>query len=176
VRQAVKLLHKYRPETKAEKKARLTAQAEAKVSKKDAAAAKKPFTVKYGLNHITGLVEQKKAQLVLIASDVDPIELVVWLPALCRKMNVPYAIVKNKAVLGTLVHKKTATAVALTGVRPEDKNELAKIVDAVKSNYNDRFEESRRRWGGGIMGTKSQHKAAAKQAAIEKEAAQKAGL
>ena len=91
-------------------------------------------------------------------------------------MNVPYAIVKNKAVLGTLVHKKTATAVALTGVRPEDKNELAKIVDAVKSNYNDRFEESRRRWGGGIMGTKSQHKAAAKQAAIEKEAAQKAGL
>lgn len=30
----------------------------------------------------------------MIAHDVDPIELVVWLPALCRKMNVPYCIVK----------------------------------------------------------------------------------
>jgi ribosomal protein L7Ae-like RNA K-turn-binding protein len=42
---------------------------------------------------------QGKAQLVLIAHDVDPIELVVWLPALCRKMNVPYAIVKVRSRL-----------------------------------------------------------------------------
>jgi hypothetical protein len=32
---------------------------------------------------------QSKAQLVVITHDVDPIELVVWLPALCRKMEVP---------------------------------------------------------------------------------------
>lgn len=50
--------------------------------------------VKYGLNHITTLVESGKAQMVVIAHDVDPIELVCWLPALCRKMGVPYAIVK----------------------------------------------------------------------------------
>lgn len=36
----------------------------------------------------------------MIAHDVDPIELVVWLPALCRKMGVPYAIVKGKSRLG----------------------------------------------------------------------------
>ena len=36
----------------------------------------------------------------VIAHDVDPIELVVWLPALCRKMGVPYAIVKGKSRLG----------------------------------------------------------------------------
>ena len=52
--------------------------------------------VKYGLNHITYLIEQQKAQLVVIAHDVEPVELVVWLPALCRKMGVPYAIVKGK--------------------------------------------------------------------------------
>ena len=55
---------------------------------------KKPVVVKYGLNHITTLVEEGKAQLVVIAHDVDPIELVIWLPALCRKMGVPYVIVK----------------------------------------------------------------------------------
>ena len=52
------------------------------------------MVVKYGINHITQLVESGKAQLVAIAHDVDPIELVVWLPALCKKMGVPYVIVK----------------------------------------------------------------------------------
>jgi len=33
----------------------------------------------------------------VISHDVDPIELVVWLPALCRKMGIPYCIVKSKA-------------------------------------------------------------------------------
>ncbi len=55
----------------------------------------------------------------VIASDVDPIELVVWLPALCRKMDVPYCFVKGKALLGKLVHLKNAAALALTEVRKE---------------------------------------------------------
>ena len=55
---------------------------------------KKPVVVKFGLNHITHLVETGKAKLVVIAHDVDPIELVVWLPAVCRKMDVPYIIIK----------------------------------------------------------------------------------
>nr|KAJ0188496.1 hypothetical protein LSAT_V11C900494100 [Lactuca sativa] len=46
---------------------------------------------------------QNKAQLVIIAHDVDPIELVVWLPALCRKMEIPYCIVKGKSRLGTVI-------------------------------------------------------------------------
>jgi large subunit ribosomal protein L7Ae len=55
---------------------------------------KKPMVVKFGLNHVTTLVEAGKAQLVVIAHDVDPIELVVWLPALCKKQGIPYCIVK----------------------------------------------------------------------------------
>lgn len=58
----------------------------------------------------------------VIASDVDPIELVVWLPALCRKMDVPYCFVRGKAVLGNLVHLKNAAALALTEVRKEVHN------------------------------------------------------
>lgn len=46
---------------------------------------------------------QNKAQLVVIAHDVDPVELVVWLPALCRKMEIPYCIVKGKARLGAVI-------------------------------------------------------------------------
>ncbi|KAI9356218.1 50S ribosomal protein L30e-like protein [Zopfochytrium polystomum] len=169
--QAFKLLSKYRPETAVEKKARLTRAAEvvAKGGKVDQG--QKPLYVKYGINHITALVEAKKAQLVLIAHDVDPIEIVIWLPALCRKMGVPYAIVKSKSRLGTVVHKKTATALAITEVKPEDKQELAALVTAVKANYNDKFEEHRRQWGGGIMGRKSIARTAKKAKALAAEQA-----
>ena len=72
--QLFKLMHKYRPETKIEKKARLTAKAEKKAEGKEEPVGKKPVVIKYGLNHVTSLVENKKAQLVVIAHDVDPIE------------------------------------------------------------------------------------------------------
>ncbi|KAJ3062610.1 60S ribosomal protein L8B, partial [Quaeritorhiza haematococci] len=154
--QLFKLLHKYRPETKQEKKTRLKTIAEAAADSKKVDQGKKPVFVKFGINHVTALVENKKAQLVVIADDVDPIEIVIWLPALCRKMGVPYCIVKSKSRLGTVVHKKTATVLAITDVKSEDKHELASLVSAVKANFNDKYEETRRHWGGGIMGAKSQ--------------------
>jgi len=154
--QAFKLLNKYRPETKTERKDRLSKEAAAiGEGKKKEDVSKKPYTVKYGLNHVVGLIENKKAQLVLISNDVDPIELVVFLPALCRKMGVPYAIIKGKARLGTVVHKKTAAVLAFTEVRAEDKTELSTLVQAIKTGYIEKYEDSRRRWGGHILGAKA---------------------
>lgn len=72
--------------------------------------------------------------MVVIAHDVDPIELVVYLPALCRKMGVPYVIVKGKARLGTVVHKKNAAVLAIQDVRSEDERELTTIISAAKAN------------------------------------------
>jgi large subunit ribosomal protein L7Ae len=172
-----KLLVKYKPEDKAEKKKRLLALAKAKTEKgadKTAAAekgTKKPNVVKYGINHITRLVEQKKAKLVVIAHDVDPIELVVWLPCLCRKMGVPYCIVKGKARLGAVVGKKTATALALVNVNKEDTSEFTTLQTAIKENYNDRFDEFRRQWGGGKLGSKSEAAVNKKKKIMQKEAA-----
>ncbi|KAJ2892958.1 60S ribosomal protein L8 [Coemansia aciculifera] len=167
--QLFKLIAKYRPETKQEKKARLTAQAEkVAAGQKADESAEKPFVVKYGINHITSLVESKKAQLVVIANDVDPIELVIWLPALCRKMGIPYCIVKSKARLGTVVHQKTATALAITGVKPEDKQALSALVSAVNANFTEKSDEIRRTWGGGVMGTKAIAKVAKRESAAAK--------
>jgi len=154
--QLFKLLDKYRPEAKKEKKTRLTATATAAAGGGDAPKdTKKPVHAKYGLNHVVALVEAKKAALVVIAHDVHPIELVIFLPALCRKMGVPYVIVKGKSRLGTVVHKKTATVVAIQEVRSEDDRELATIISAAKANFSDKYEEQRRVWGGGIRGNKS---------------------
>ncbi|CAG8549446.1 4384_t:CDS:2 [Ambispora gerdemannii] len=167
--QAFKLLDKYRTETKVDKKKRLLAAATAKTEGKKYEP-KKPYVVKYGINHITALVEAKKAKLVLIADDVDPIEIVLWLPALCRKMQVPYGIIKSKSRLGTVVRKKTATALAFVDIRDEDKSSLNNLVNVIKSNYNDKFDEIRRQWGGGIMGVKSQAMMAKREKAAGREA------
>lgn len=153
--QLFKLLNSHRPETKAEKKERLSKIAASTAEGKEPAQTPKPTTVKYGLNHVVSLIENKKTALVVIAHDVDPIELVVYIPALCKKMGVPYCIVKGKARLGTVVHMKTASVLALTEVAGSSKNDLATIVKAVNANYSEKYDEHRRKWGGGVMGFKS---------------------
>lgn len=72
--QLFKILEKYRPESKVMKMKRLKARAESKVSKKADTPTKRPNVVRQGTNTVTKLIEQKKAQLVVIAHDVDPIE------------------------------------------------------------------------------------------------------
>ena len=51
------MLLKYRPEDKAAKKERLLKKAQSEAEGKPAEA-KKPIVVKYGLNHVTYLIEQ----------------------------------------------------------------------------------------------------------------------
>ncbi|KAK2115881.1 60S ribosomal protein L7A [Saguinus oedipus] len=111
-------------ETKQEKKQRLLARAKKKAAGKGDVPTKRPPVLRAGVNTITTLVENKKAQLVVIAHDMDPIELAILLPALCHKMGVPYCIIKGKARLGCLVHRKTCTTVAFTQVNSEDKDAL----------------------------------------------------
>lgn len=157
-----------------EKKVRLV-DAATKKAAGQTVTSKKPVVVKYGLNHVTTLVEQKKAQLVVIANDVDPIELVCWLPALCRKCDVPYCIVKSKARLGQVVHKKTASVLAVTGVKPEDAGAFSKLVEAVNSNFLERYEDLRKHWGGGHLGLKSTHSKLKKEKTIAREEAKRLG-
>jgi len=170
-----KLLDKYRPETPEAKKARLRARAEKKAATKQDAPTKRPNTVRAGVNTVVKLVEQKKAQLVVIAHDVEPIELVLFLPALCRKMGVPYCIVKGKARLGALVRRKTCTSLALTQVDSSDRTQFAKLVESVKTNFNERADEIRRHWGGGVLGSKSAARIAKLEKAKARELAQKQG-
>merc|ERR1712167_51486 len=97
----MKLLSKYSPETRSQKKDRLQSEAEArKGGNKADRIGPKPSHLKFGLNHVTTLVEEGKAKLVVIASDVDPPELMIFLPTLCRKKEIPFCFVKGKARLG----------------------------------------------------------------------------
>ena len=160
-----KLMGKYRPESAKEKRQRLQAAAEAKDDGAQAPASSKPKVVKYGINQITSLVESRKAKLVVIANDVDPIELVLWLPTLCRKMQVPFCVVKSKARLGALVYQKTCTAVALTSVNKGDERALQQFVGSVEAMYEDPVTS----WGAPSYGIKSRAKIRARERELNRE-------
>lgn len=165
------LLNKYRAPTKAAKKQRIKEAAAAEVEGEEAPE-KDPHMIKFGLKHVTTLVEEKQASVVIIANDVDPIELVLWLPALCRKMKVPFMIVKDKARLGALCALKTAAAVALTTVNAADQAQLDLLISLANEKYNDN-PELVRKWGGGIMGLKTQAKLKKRAEALAAEEAKK---
>jgi len=165
----LKVLVKYRPETKEAKTERIENTAKAAASGEAAASAAPGPVLKFGLKHVTTLIEQKKAKLVVIAHDVDPIELVVWLPALCRKMNVPFCILKGKSRLGSLVHMKTCSAVALTAVNKDDEAKLKSL----SANFTEQYTTPERKWGGGIMGLKTMAKLEKRRKVMEIEDAKK---
>jgi len=130
--------------------------AEQKAAGKEPATAK-PLNVNFGLNHVTSLVENNEAKLVVIAHDVDPIELVLWLPQLCRNKNVPFVVVKDKARLGKAVHQSFASCVAFTQVKKEDNNDLENVCKIARAEYleNDHLKNT---WGNPVMGVKARHK------------------
>jgi len=172
----VKLLSKYSPETKAAKKTRMQAEAEArKGGNKADFIGPKPIHLKFGLNHVTTLVEEGKAKLVVMASDVEPVELMAFLPALCRQKGVPFCIVKGKHNLGKLCHLKTATCVAVTDVRKEDMQDFNTLQKNMQANYNDNL-ELKRSYGGGLMGIKNQHMMAKREKIREIELQKKAAI
>lgn len=172
--QLARLCKSISPETRVEKKQRLVELAKAKVAGKELKTACPP-TLKYGINHVATLVEQKKAKLVIISHDVDPVEIVCWLPALCRKMDVPYCIVKSKSRLGQLVHKKTCSAAAIVTVPQSEVKNLESLAESCHAAFNEN-KEVNRKWGGGIMGNKSQHIIRRARQLLEAEQAKKLGL
>ncbi|KAG5859516.1 ribosomal protein L7a [Encephalitozoon hellem] len=137
----VDLFMKYRPENREEKRARL--------SSEDPKKGPKPILVKFGLKHVTNLIETKKAKLVLISASVDPIEVVIFLPTLCRKMGVSYAIVENSTILGRLVNLKSTSCVCLCDVRPEDEATFKEMLGIANATFLDSYETHLSTWGGG---------------------------
>jgi len=157
--QLFRFLDRYRPETRQAKKERLRKMAKAKASGKNPPPQKRPPVIIHGANKVTTLVEKKKALLVAIAADTEPLELVIHLPALCRKLGVPYCIIRGgRSRLGMLARRRSVSVICITDVLPEDKPALVKLQELLKSSFNDRYDDIRRQWGGGQLSKRSQAK------------------
>uniref|UniRef100_A0A8I3X1L4 60S ribosomal protein L7a n=1 Tax=Callithrix jacchus TaxID=9483 RepID=A0A8I3X1L4_CALJA len=64
-------------------------------------------------------------------------------------------IIKGKPKLGRVLHRKTCTTVTFTQVNWEDKGALAKLVEAIRTNYNNRYDEICHHCRGNVLGPKS---------------------
>lgn len=62
--------------------------------------ARKTGRIEKGTNEVTKAVERGTAKMVVIASDVEPKEIVQHLPILCKEKNIPCEEADSKQKLG----------------------------------------------------------------------------
>ena len=70
--------------------------------------------VRIGTNEVTKASERAEAKLVVMAEDVDPIEILAHIPMLCEEKRIPYVYVPKKQRLGQSAGlSKSAASVAV---------------------------------------------------------------
>ena len=65
--------------------------------------AKRTGKIEKGTNEVTKAIERGTAKLVVYATDVEPKEIVMHIPLLCKEKGIPFLEVDNKQKLGIAV-------------------------------------------------------------------------
>lgn len=84
--------------------------------------------VKIGVNEVTKAVERGTAKLVIIAEDVQPAEIVMHLPVLCKEKNVPFTYANTKKELGEKMGIKVGTAALVVLDEGDSKKDFLDLV------------------------------------------------
>ncbi len=86
-----------------------------------------------GSNEVTKVIERGQAQLVVMALDVTPPEILAHIPLLCQEKSTPYTYVPKRDELGRAAGLKVTTAaVAITGTGKKS-GPLDEVVQAIKA-------------------------------------------
>jgi large subunit ribosomal protein L7Ae len=87
--------------------------------------------IRVGTNEVTKSSERAEAKLVVMAEDVDPVEILVHVPMLCEEKRIPYLYVGKKQRLGQAAGlSKSAASVAV--VEP---GEAKSLLDELASTF-----------------------------------------
>lgn len=89
--------------------------------------AKNTGKIRKGTNESTKAIEKGIAQLVVIAEDVEPKEIVMHLPALCDEKKIPYIYVPSKLELGKAAGIDVSSA-SISVVEPGEGKDLLKDI------------------------------------------------
>jgi large subunit ribosomal protein L7Ae len=93
--------------------------------------AKDTGRIKKGINEATKSIERGIAKLVVIAEDVEPPEITMYMPGLCDDKKAPYIYVPSKKDLGNAVGIERPTAAVAIIVEGKAKDTVADIVDKI---------------------------------------------
>lgn len=87
--------------------------------------------VKKGANEATKALNRGMADLIVLAGDTNPVEILLHLPLLCEDKNVPYIFVPSKTALGR-AGQVNRNVIALA-ICQHDNERLRQQIDGVKS-------------------------------------------
>ncbi len=87
--------------------------------------------LKKGINEVTRAVERGQAKFVVIAEDVDPPEIVAYLPILCDEKRIPYVYVPSKKGLGEAAGLEVAASAVAIIDPGEAKGYLEELIKKV---------------------------------------------
>lgn len=95
-------------------------------------AVKESGSIRKGVNEATKAIERGTAKLVVVATDVQPPEIVMHIPALCNEKKVPYITVPSKEELGKAVGIEVSTAAVAVVDEGKAKRQVEDIVERIK--------------------------------------------
>ncbi|VDI50834.1 large subunit ribosomal protein L7Ae, partial [Mytilus galloprovincialis] len=145
--QVFRLLEKYKPETKQQKRLRLKARAEERADGKDDKPTKRPPVVRSGINTVTNLVEQKKAQLVIIAHDVEPLEVIIWMfKYLCSQLFAPGSPVPKGQNIGSIFNHFSVSCFKSIFSSPGLKGQMNRINPLLANQFFNHFSTWEMNW------------------------------
>ena len=95
--------------------------------------AKNSGEVRRGTNETTKAIERGLAQLVVIAEDVEPKEIVMHLPALCDEKKIAYVFLPSKLEIGRASGIDVPSAAVCITNAGEGKNLIKEILESLGS-------------------------------------------
>jgi len=90
-------------------------------------------SVRKGTNEATKAVERGEAELVVIAEDVQPEEIVLHLPSLCDEKDIPFVYVGQQDDIGHSVGLDVGSAAAAITDAGESSDQVDEIVEKVEN-------------------------------------------
>ena len=92
--------------------------------------------IKKGANEATKALSRGKAEVIIMAADTEPVEIVLHLPILCEDKNVPYVFVNSKAALGRACGvSRPVVAVAVLSDNGNFKKNIEDIRDEIEKLF-----------------------------------------
>lgn len=88
--------------------------------------------IRKGTNEVTKSVERSEAKFVIIASDVNPPEIVMHIPMLCEEKKIPYAWVPAKSDLGAASGLPVGTSAIAVADAGEANKKLSGVLEEIR--------------------------------------------
>jgi len=87
--------------------------------------------IRKGVNEVTKAVERGIAKLVLIGGNVEPAEVIMHLPMLCKEKDIAYLFIEDKGDIGASAGLHVGTASACIVEEGKAKDLVANIIDKI---------------------------------------------